>query len=92
MMSSSPAQAIYSSPWNAAVAELRARGKVRSSDKRPPAAVAYELDRLESRRADLYAALRDAGPDEKAELRKEWLQARQDLEKARLAAAKLVRR
>jgi len=79
-------------PWNTAVAELRAAGPRRSSDKRPPTPVVYELEQLDSRRADLYASLRDAAPEEKADLRREWLQARDDLEKARIQAARVARR
>ena len=80
------------SPWNAAVAELRAAGPRRSSDKRPPGEIQQQLASLEARRADLYDQLRAAEPQSKAALRAEWLQARQDLEHARLQAARLARR
>ena len=80
------------SPWNAVVAALQAHGPARSSDRRPPAALASELAALEDRRADLYDQLRSAPPDQKAALRAQWLQARQDLERARLQAGRLARR
>lgn len=90
---SSSRQSLYlSSPWNSAVAELRAAGPRRSSDKRPPATVVHELEQLDSRRSDLYTALRDAPPSEKADLRREWMQAREDLDRARIQAARLTRR
>lgn len=80
------------SPWNSAVAALQARGPARSSDRRPPAALASELAALEAQRADLYDQLRSAPPDQKADLRARWLQARQDLEHARLQASRMTRR
>jgi len=81
------------SPWNAAVAELRARGNVRSRDRFEtlPPSTAAELRDLESRKAELYARLRAAPQAEKAELRAEWLRAREDLERARLLAARQLR-
>lgn len=82
----------YQSPWNAAVAELRAAGPSRSSDRRPPGDVQRLLADLEARRADLYSQLQAAEPQSKPALRAEWLQARQDLERARLQAARLARR
>jgi hypothetical protein len=88
----SRASLYYTSPWNAAVAELRAAGPRRSSDKRPPGDVQRLLADLDTRRADLYEQLRSAEPQSKAALRAEWLQARQDLERARLQAARLARR
>ena len=52
----------------------------------------YELEQLDSRRLDLLTALRDAGPDEKADLRREVIQAREDLDRARIQAARMARR
>jgi hypothetical protein len=80
------------SPWNSAVASLQARGPARSSDRRPPADLASELAALEARRADLYDQLRSAPAEKKPDLRARWRAARQDLERARLQAARFSRR
>lgn len=76
------------SQWNAAVAELRARGPSRSRDLMLPPSTANVLRELNLRRADLYAALIAAPKAEKDELRRQWLAARQELERARLLASK----
>lgn len=82
----------YPSPWNAAVAELRARGPVRSSDKRPPPDVQRMLADLEAQRRDLYDQLINAASSDKPTLRAEWIRARQELERARIQAARMARR
>lgn len=80
-------QPVYG-PWNAAVAELRARGRSRSRDLMLPTSTANALRDLDLRRAEIYAALIAAPKAEKAELRRQWLVARQELERARLLASK----
>lgn len=79
------------SPWNAAVAELRARGPSRSRDRWLPPSTANHLQELDLQRSELYSALIAAPKAEKAELRRQWLAARQELERARLLASKEVR-
>lgn len=80
-------QSMYS-PWNAAVADLRARGPSRSRDRWLPTSTANTLQELDLRRAEVYAALVAAPKAQKAELRRQWLVARQELERARFLAAK----
>ena len=80
------------SQWNAAVAELRARGPSRSRDLVLPTSTANGLRDLDLRQAELYAALIAAPRIEKAELRRQWLVARQELERARILAAKELSR
>ncbi len=77
----------HDNPVERAKAELRAR-PVRSRDRQPPPDVMAGLEFLDSRRAELYATLCAAPPEQKADLRRQWLQAREDLERARLAAAR----
>ena len=86
--SSSRASLYLPSPWNAAVAELRARGPSRSRDRWLPIATADSLRTLDLRRAELYATLVAAPKDEKAELRQQLIVARQELERARILASK----
>lgn len=78
------------SPWNAAVAELRQRGKVRSRDRSGglPASTREKLADLALTTEQLYATLCRAPPSEKAELRALWITARRDLERARLLASR----
>ena len=76
------------SQWNAAVAELRARGPSRSRDLVLPTSTANVLQELELRRAEAYAALIAAPKAQKAELRRQLLVAGQELERARLLASK----
>jgi hypothetical protein len=80
------------SPWNAAVAELRARGPSRSSDRRPPASTWANLEFLALKATESYDTLRAAAPQDKPELRREWIAARDKLAQARLKAAKEARR
>lgn len=80
------------SPWNAAVADLRARGRSRSSDLRPPADTWANLEFLALKTTAAYDTLRAADPEDKSELRAQWLDARQQLEQARYRAAKEARR
>lgn len=80
-------QPVYG-PWNAAVAELRVRGRSRSRDLMLPTSTANALRDLDLRRAEIYAALVAAPKIEKAELRRQWLVARQELERARFLASK----
>jgi hypothetical protein len=54
--------------------------------------VQQQLADLDARRADLYDQLVSAEPQSKPALREEWIQAREDLERARLQAARLARR
>lgn len=84
-------QPVYG-PWNAAVAELRARGPSRSRDLVLPTSTANALQELELRRAEVHAALIAAPKAQKAELRQQLLVARQDLERARFLAAKELSR
>jgi hypothetical protein len=90
--SSSRATWYYTSPWNAAVAELRAAGPRRSSDKRPPPSTIANLEFLALKTADAYSTLRAAEPQDKSELRAQWMDARRQLEQARYRAAKEARR
>jgi len=78
------------SPWNAAVAELRAQGKARSRDRFGglPASTRQNLQDLSLTVEQLYATLRAAPLDQKAELRAQWITARRDLERARLLASR----
>lgn len=80
-------QPVYG-PWNAAVAELRARGPSRSRDLMLPTSAANSLQELELRRAEVYAALIAAPKAKKAELRRQLLVTRQELERARFLASK----
>lgn len=90
--SSSRASLYLPSPWNAAVAELRARGPSRSSDRRPPPSTWANLEVLALQTATAYDTLRAAAPQDKSELRAQWLDARRQLEQARYRAAKEARR
>ncbi len=83
---------VPTSPWNAAVAELQARGPSRSSDRYLPPATAAQLYELAARRAELYAGLRAVPKGEKDELRRLWMAATEELDKARLRAAREARR
>jgi len=76
------------SPWNAAVAEMRARGPSRSRDLVLPTSTYNRLRELDLRRAEVYVALIAAPKAQKAELRQQLLVARQELERARMLAAK----
>ena len=80
------------SPWNAAVAELRASSPSRSRDRWLPTSTADSLRELDLRRAELYATLIAAPKDEKDELRQQWMIARQELERARILASKELSR
>lgn len=84
-------QPMYS-PWNAAVAELRARGPSRSRDRVLPVSTTNSLRDMDLRRAELYATLASAPKDKKAELRQQWIIARQELERARFLASKELSR
>lgn len=77
-------------PWNAAVAELRARGKVRSRDRSGglPAVTQRNLADLSLTTEELYATLCRAPASEKADLRAQWITARRALERARLLASR----
>ena len=74
-------------PVEQAKAELRA-SRPQSRDHQPPPDVMESLEFLDSRRAQLYANLLAAPPEQKSDLRRQWLQAREDLDKARLAASR----
>ena len=76
------------SPWNAAVAELRARGPSRSRDLMLPASTRNHLQDLDLQRSELYATLKAAPKDQKEHLREQWMAARQELERARFLASK----
>lgn len=80
-------QPMYS-PWNAAVAELRANGPSKSRDRWLPESTANNLQELALRRSEMYATLVAAPKAKKAELRQQWLVARQELERARILASK----
>jgi len=90
--SASRASIYLPSPWNAAVAELRARGPARSSDKRPPPSTWANLEFLALQTQSAYDNLRAADPMDKPELRREWIAARDKLVQARLKAAKEAQR
>lgn len=90
--SASRASFYPTSPWNAAVAELRAAGPRRSSDKRPPPSTWANLEVLALQVTDAYDTLRAADPKDKSELRAEWIAARDKIELARIRAAKEARR
>ena len=74
------------SPWNVAVAEMRA---ARASRPRSPSpGTLSELQSLADEAASLWAILLEAGPDAKDAAREEYFAARQRLELARIAAAR----
>lgn len=93
---SAPGRGVYvwayapTTPWNAAVAELRARGKVRSRDRSGglPASTRRNLEDLSLTTERLYATLCRAPPDQKGALRLQWIDARAELERARLLASR----
>jgi hypothetical protein len=80
------------SPWNAAVQELRSLGPSRSNDRRPPPSTWANLEVLALQTQDAYDTLRAAAPQDKPELRREWIAARDKLAQARLKAAQEARR
>ena len=91
-MSNGPTFVPTTNQWNAAVAELRAAGPQRSSDKRPPPEIQAQLAELDAQRESLYQELVAAAPQDKAALRAWLIQAREELERARIRAARMARR
>lgn len=73
------------SPWNSAVAAAKANQRPRRGLS--PATVQM-LQELEAQAEDAYAILRAADQRDKSELRREWIMAREQLERARYRAAK----
>ena len=74
------------SPWNQAVAELRASGPIRPRAIAPDDAAA--LQSLAGDVERLRGLLRDAEADDKAECRREYLESKDRLERARIRAIK----
>lgn len=79
------------SVWNEVVARERAKRAARPKPTLSPGTRA-ELDALTQEVKDSYEYLRSLPPEEKAEARKAWMQARDDLERARIRAARELRR
>jgi hypothetical protein len=75
--------------WQAVVDDLRAR-RPSSRDRAPPPEVVQYLQELDLHRAQLYDQLTAAPRDRKQELRAAWLQARRDLERARIQAVRMI--
>jgi len=79
------------SSWNAAVAWERAKRAARSKPVLSPS-TQTELQALEAEVKAAYQYLRNAPAEDKAEARKDWIQARDDLERARIKAGRELRR
>lgn len=79
------------SPWNAAVAAERAKREARPRPSLSPGTQA-ELQTLAAEVETAYEYLRNPPPEDKAKARKDWMRARDDLEKARIKAARELRR
>lgn len=79
------------SPWNVAVAQERAKRAARPRPTLSPGTQAH-LQALAAEVEAAYQYLRNAPAEDKAEARKDWIRARDDLERARIKAARQLRR
>ena len=77
------------SPWNIAVAQLRAQNAAR---KRPLSqGTIYALQELAAEKERLWAALLESEPPDKDDARKQYLAVKKQLERARLLASRELR-